>query len=210
MKIFVTGIGTDVGKTVVSAILCQALQYDYWKPIQCGNLDDSDSLKIKNLLTASRLRIFDESYRFKEPASPHIAAALENKKIALDEILSPPSDNLIIEGAGGVLVPLNDHDLVIDLISYLKSSVVIVSKNYLGSINHTLLTVEALRNRGINIIGVVFNGDPMPKAEETILNIGRLSCLARIRREQIIDAEIINSYGQTISASACLRNLDII
>jgi dethiobiotin synthetase len=167
--LFVTGIGTDVGKTIVSAILVEKLQADYWKPIQAGDLDNSDTIKVKQLVSNTTSVFHPEAYRLKQPFSPHKAATLDGVGIDIKKIKMPKTDNqLIVEGAGGLMVPLNNTHLMIDLIDKLKADVILVSRNYLGSINHTLLSVEALLNRGINIRAIVFNGDADQYTENVI------------------------------------------
>jgi dethiobiotin synthetase len=167
--IFVTGIGTDVGKTIVSAILVENLQADYWKPVQAGDLENSDTIKVKQLISNSVSVFHREAYRLTQPFSPHKAAALDGIEIDFKKIKLPKTDNqLIIEGAGGLMVPLNNTHLVIDLIEKLDAEVRLVSRNYLGSINHTLLSVEALIGRGIHIHAIVFNGDADEYTESII------------------------------------------
>jgi len=159
MKIFVTGISTDVGKTIASAIITEALEADYWKPVQAGDLNDSDSHKIQKYISNKKSFLHPNSYALQTPASPHLAAKIDNITIDLKNIIEPKTkNNLVIEGAGGIFVPLNDMDCVIDLIQQ-DYKVIVVSRHYLGSINHTLLTLEALKNRGINCAGIIFNGN---------------------------------------------------
>jgi len=166
--IFITGIGTDVGKTIVSAILVEKLQADYWKPVQAGDLDNSDTIKVRQLVSNAVSVFHPEAYRLTQPFSPHKAAHLDGVEIDIDKIVLPQTNNqLIIEGAGGLMVPLNNQHLIIDLIERLTADVILVSRNYLGSINHTLLSVEALLGRGINIRAIVFNGE----ADEYTQNI---------------------------------------
>src|ERR1700753_1865673 len=142
--LFVTGIGTGIGKTIVSVILVEKLQADYWKPVQSGDLQDTDSDKIRSLVSNDKTRIFPEAYRLTQPFSPHKSAAIDNVTIDPDAFVVPVTDNmLIIEGAGGLMVPLNNNFLMIDLIKKLNAEVILVSRNYLGSINHTLLSLEA-------------------------------------------------------------------
>ena len=149
-NIFVTGIGTGVGKTIASAVLVEALKADYWKPIQCGNLDISDTVTVKSLISNPVSKIHPEAYRLKTASSPYYAAKLEGVQIELKKCIPPVTTrHLIIDGAGGLLVPLNDKECVADLISALRAPVVLVCKNYLGSINHTLLSIELLKQRGI-------------------------------------------------------------
>ncbi|MGL5112516.1 MAG: dethiobiotin synthase, partial [Flavobacterium sp.] len=146
MKLFITGIGTDVGKTVVAAIITQALEADYWKPIQAGDLDHSDSHKVKGYVSNPKTVFHPNSYALQTPASPHYAAELDEITIDVAQIKEPVTDNhLVIEGAGGILVPLNATDTIADLIQP-DYKVMVVSRHYLGSINHTLLTIEALQN----------------------------------------------------------------
>jgi len=185
MKLFITGIGTDVGKTIASAIITQALEADYWKPIQAGDIDHSDSHKIQHYISNSKTTIHPNSYQLHTPASPHWAAELDGVVIGLDQIIEPKTKNhLVIEGAGGVLVPLNSTDCVIDIIQS-DYKVIVVSRHYLGSINHTLLTIEALQNRNIKIAGILFSGaenasDTKPRKEGNISATGMPSSLREV------------------------------
>ena len=168
MKLFITGISTDVGKTIASAIITEALEADYWKPIQAGDLDNSDSHKIKKYVSNDKTVIHENSYKLNTPASPHFAAERDGITIDIKHIIEPKTDNhFVIEGAGGVYVPLNDTDCVIDLIKE-DYKVVVVSRHYLGSINHTLLTIQELKNRNIEIKGIVFNGDDEQNTKQII------------------------------------------
>lgn len=195
MKIFITGIGTDVGKTVASAIVTQALEADYWKPVQAGDLDHSDRHKIQSLLSNSKTVIHPNAYALNTPASPHWAAEIDGLRIDLEKIIAPKTQNsLVIEGAGGVLVPLNKQDCVIDLIQA-DYKVIVVSRHYLGSINHTLLTVEALRNRNLNVAGIIFSGDEHPSTEKIILEKTQLHFIGRINHEPYFDAHVIADYA---------------
>lgn len=167
--IFISGIGTEIGKTIVSAVLVEKLKADYWKPVQSGGLDDSDSMLVESLISNEITFIHPEAYRLTEPFSPHKSAALDGIIIELNNINLPKTDNqLIIEGAGGLMVPLNDKDLIIDLVKKFDADLVLVSKNYLGSINHTLMSVELLKNRNIPIRKLIFSGDSNPSSEEII------------------------------------------
>ncbi|WP_312921573.1 dethiobiotin synthase [Empedobacter brevis] len=158
-KLFVTGIGTGIGKTIVSAILTEVLQADYWKPVQSGDLDRSDSELVKSL-TSGNIIIHQERYQLELAASPHQSAKKENIEIKLTDFSLPVTSNhLIVEGAGGLFVPLNEKEFMLDVIQHLNLPAVVVSTNYLGCINHTLLTIEALKNRGILIDLFVFNGE---------------------------------------------------
>lgn len=195
MKLFITGIGTDVGKTVASAIITQALEADYWKPIQAGDLDNSDSHKVKSKLKNEKSKVYPNSYALNTPASPHLAAQLDNITIDLNKIIEPSTDNhLVIEGAGGILVPLNNHDCIIDLIKP-DYKVIIVSRHYLGSINHTLLTFEALKSRKIEVAGIIFSGDENKATEEIILSKTKAKCIGRIENEPYFDENVVAYYA---------------
>ena len=195
MKIFITGISTDVGKTIASAIITEALEADYWKPIQAGDLNDSDSHKIQRYISNGKSIIQENSYKLNTPASPHLAAELDGITIDLKKIIEPKTNNhLVIEGAGGVFVPLNETDFVIDLIQP-DYKVIVVSRHYLGSINHTLLTIEALKNRDINIAGIIFNGNENRPTESIILNTTQLKCIGRIEEEPYFDQNVISEYA---------------
>jgi dethiobiotin synthetase len=166
--IFITGIGTGIGKTVVSAIVAEALQADYWKPVQAGFSDGTDSEWVRSMLS-ERSIIHPEVYKLKMPASPHIAAREEGIKIDLQNIFDQrptTNDQLIIEGAGGLLVPLNDNEFVLDLIKKLNAKVILVSRNYLGSINHSLLTAQVCKANNIQVLGWIFNDQYMDYEKE--------------------------------------------
>jgi dethiobiotin synthetase len=188
--IFITGIGTDVGKTVVAAIVVEKLQADYWKPIQSGDLDNTDTMKVQRLVSNEISVFHPEAYRLTQPYSPHKAAALDGVEVEMKKIKLPKANNqLVVEGAGGLMVPLNNEHLMIDLIEKLNADVILVSRNYLGSINHTLLSLEALLNRGINIRAIIFNGDAdeytqsiieiQTRHEVPVLHIGNLPDVSR-------------------------------
>lgn len=195
MKLFITGIGTDVGKTVASAIITQALEADYWKPIQAGDLDNSDSHKIKRYISNNTTVIHKNSYELNTPASPHLAASIDGITIELKNITEPKTDNhLVIEGAGGVLVPLNNNDCIIDLIQK-DYKVIVVSRHYLGSINHTLLTFEALKSRNIKVAGIIFSGDENTATESIILKKTNALCIGRIDNEPYFDQNVIRYYA---------------
>lgn len=196
MRLFVTGIGTEVGKTVVSAILTEALQADYWKPVQAGDLEYSDTHKVKDMVSNSKSVFHDESFALNHPMSPHAAAERDGLEISLGDFKIPETENhMIIEGAGGLMVPLNSKDCIIDLIEDLAVEVVLVSRNYLGSINHTLLSVEALVSRGISIKGVIFNDKENVDTESVILKMTGLKCLGRVEKEEDLTQEVISNYA---------------
>lgn len=194
MKIFITAIGTDCGKTLVSAIFCQYLQADYWKPIQTGQVSDSNDLK--NIVSFP-VRIHPETYLFKNPVSPHFAALQENRSIVLSDFQIPETEsNLIIEGAGGLLVPLNeDGDYLLDFICKENIEIVLVIRLYLGCINHALLSINELRRRNQQIRGLVFNGNDTFGAIDIITRITQLKPLLIIKEEPLISTETILFYS---------------
>lgn len=195
MKLFITGISTDVGKTIASAIITEALEADYWKPIQAGDLDHSDSHFIESKVKSQKSKIFPNAYQLQTAASPHLAAEIDGITIDLKNIIEPETNNhLVIEGAGGVLVPLNSSDFVIDLVQP-DYKIIIVSRHYLGSINHTLLTIEAIKNRGLTIAGIIFNGNENKAAESLILNYSKLKFIGRINDEPYFDKNVIAEYA---------------
>ena len=197
MKYFVTAIDTDSGKTIVSAILCEALGADYWKPVQAGLPRDLHT--VQALVSNPHVNFHAETFLLNTPASPHASAKADGIKINFDAFKLPTTNHdLIIEGAGGCLVPLNEVAFVTDLISYFNATVILVADLYLGSINHTLLTVEALRSRKLPIKGIIFNGDPTPESERIILQHTSLECLLRIKREPVVDKEMIRTYAEKL------------
>lgn len=201
MKFFVAGIGTEIGKTVVSAILTEALKADYWKPIQSGALEDSDTHTVRRYISNAASVFHPEAYRLREPLSPHAAAAIDGVTIELSKLVIPETGNhLVIELAGGLMVPLNDTDLNIDFVQQSGLPVVLVSRNYLGSINHTLLSVDALKQRNIPILGLIFNGETTPASESFILNYTGLPCLARIPLESNLTPEVIARHAAELTS----------
>ena len=195
MKIFITGISTDVGKTVTSAIVVEALEADYWKPIQAGDLDNSDSHKVKSQISNLKSQFYPNAYQLNTPASPHLAAEIDGVSIDLKQIQEPKTNNhLVIEGAGGIFVPLNEKDTIIDLIQP-DYKIVVVSRHYLGSINHTLLTIEAIQNRGFKVAGIIFSGSENKSTESLILNKTGIKCIGRIDEEPYFDQNVIREYA---------------
>ena len=195
-KIFVTGIGTGIGKTIVSAILCEAFKADYWKPVQAGNLSNTDSMIVHGLISNEKSKIHPEAFLLSQPMSPHAAAQIDRTQIELTKISLPQTENtLIIEGAGGLMVPLNQKEFVIDLITQINAEVVLVSQNYLGSINHTLLSAEALKSRNIKCLGIIFNGEKNGFSETAILDYSKLKFIGRVNTETNINKEIVSKYA---------------
>jgi dethiobiotin synthetase len=198
--IFISGIDTGIGKTLVSAILTEKLNADYWKPIQSGDLDSSDTLKVKSLISNKVTHFFPEAYALTQPFSPHKSAALDKITINLENIVLPKTDNqLIIEGAGGLMVPLNDNFLIIDLIKQLNARVILVTKHYLGSINHTLLSLHALKKYGIPVMGIIFNGDKDIYSKSYILEYSEVPDLGQIPEFKTINKKTVKEAGKFIT-----------
>lgn len=198
--IFITGIGTGIGKTITSAVVVEKLKADYWKPIQSGDLDDSDTLKVQAMVSNPITVFHPETYRLTQPYSPHKSADIDGISIDLNEFVLPQTNNqLVIEGAGGLMVPLNNEHLIIDLIKHLGAKVILVSQNYLGSINHTLLSISLLKQYNIAIEGILFNGDSDKYSEDFILNYTGIKLLGHIPQLSQINKENIAQAGTQIS-----------
>ena len=196
---FITGIGTGIGKTIASAVLTEKLKADYWKPIQAGDLAQSDTLTVKSLISNPISNVHPEQYRLNHPLSPHLAAKLDGIEIDLNAFKLPEiQNNLIVEGAGGLMVPLNDEYLIIDLIKRFNLQVIVISKHYLGSINHTLLTIDTLKQHRIPIKGIIFNGEPNEESERYILNYGRIENLGSIPAMNALDKNAIIEAGNAL------------
>lgn len=194
---FITGIGTGVGKTVISAIIAEALEADYWKPVQAGYENGTDSQWVKKMLKNNKSIVHPETYLLKFPASPHIAAGEEGVAISLKKIRdSKPrtSHHLVIEGAGGLMAPLNEKEFVMDLIGQLDAKVIIVSKNYLGSINHSLLTAAMLKERKTDVLGWVFN-DEYLDYENDIVQWSGFPWIASVRNLKVINRSVIHAQA---------------
>lgn len=199
--IFITGIGTGIGKTLVSAIIARALEADYWKPVQAGFEDGADSEWVAQMLAGTTGKVHPECYKLSMPASPHIAARKEGITIDIRKICnSIPEINrtLIIEGAGGLLVPLNDKQFVADLVIALGAKVILVSRNYLGSINHSLLTARVCEEMNIPVIGWIFN-DQYLDYEEEIVHWTNFPKIASIPYSETRNGTFINSQAAIIS-----------
>lgn len=197
MKYIIAGIGTEIGKTFISSILTESLQADYWKPIQSGALDFTDTDTVRSLISNDKSVFYPETYRLNQPMSPHAAAAIDGVRIEISKFELPQTDNhLIIELAGGIMVPLNDQETNLDLIKKLNIPVILVSKNYLGSINHTLLSVEVLKMNNIEVKGLIFNGEQNKYSEDFILNYTKLECLGRVIFEENINKNAVRKYAE--------------
>lgn len=181
-KLFVTGTDTDIGKTVVSSILTAGLNAGYWKPIQAGRDPLTDKEFVKKVTHLPDSHFYKESYNLTEPVSPHAAAEIDDISIDFKEIQVPQisQKHLVVEGAGGLIVPVNDTQYIIDLIAHLGYPVLLVAKSGLGTLNHTLLSLEALKGRGIQVYGVVLVGDKHESNEQAIIKYGKVNRLYRL------------------------------
>lgn len=192
---FITGISTEVGKTVASAIVTEALEADYWKPIQAGELDNCDTKKIKQLTSNNKSQFHDNAYALKTPMSPHAAAEIDNITIDIKKIKAPKTkNNLVIEGAGGLFVPLNNKNTILDLIKP-NYKVIVVSRHYLGSINHTLLTINLLKEKGFNV-AIIFSGNEHKTTEDIIKKITNVPVIGRIEEEPYFDKNVVLEYAE--------------
>ena len=193
-KYFVTGIGTDVGKTIVAAIITEALEADYWKPVQAGDLENCDTKKVERLVSNTISKFHPNSYALNTPMSPHAAAAIDKVKIDLKKIKEPTTKNhLVIEGAGGLLVPLNDKHTILDIIKP-KYKVIVVSRHYLGSINHSLLTIRTLQEKGFDV-SIIFSGNKHKTTEEIIRKMTKVPVIGRIEEEPYFDRNVVKDYA---------------
>lgn len=186
MQIFITGTDTDAGKTTVAGWLCLHSGYDYFKPIQTGSDKDSSIVKV-----LSGAKTYKETYLYTTPVSPHLAASLEGEAIDIEQIKLPSAPNLIIEGAGGLLVPINKEALMIDLIVQMNVPVLLVARSAIGTINHTLLSLEALRSRSIDVLGIIVSGKLNQDNCDAMEFYGRTKVLAQIPFMTKIDKETL-------------------
>ena len=194
---FITGIGTNVGKTIASAIITESLKGDYWKPIQAGDLDHGDTEIVKQLVSNPISKFFPNAYALKTPMSPHTAAEIDGVTINLNDIIPPITKNhLVIEGAGGLLVPINHKQTILDLIKP-NYKVIVVSRHYLGSINHTLLTIQLLKKRGFDV-SVVFNGNEHKTTEAIITEMSGANVIGRIEDEPYFDKNVVLEYAEKL------------
>jgi len=201
-RIAITGIHTGIGKTIASAVLTEALRADYWKPVQAGDLENSDSIKVSSLITNGAERVHKEAIRLTEPMSPHQAAKIDGVAIDYKHFAFPETEKLLlIETAGGVLSPMTDDITMADFVQYYKLPAILVSQNYLGSINHTLLSVEALKSRNIDIVGIVMSGVENASSEAYIAHYSGVPVIARIPFLETISSKAVKSIADKIAAS---------
>lgn len=199
-RVVVAGIGTEVGKTVISAILVEALKADYWKPVQAGELSCSDTDKVRQWIGGPENRYHPEGYRLQLPMSPHAAAAREGIEIDPSRLVLPETQNpLVIELAGGLMVPLTPDFLNIDLLQRLRLPVVLVSNYYLGNINHTLLSVEVLKRRTVKCLGIIFNGERNEETRSVILSYTGLKPLLDVNPMEPVNRKEIEAYARAFN-----------
>jgi dethiobiotin synthetase len=196
--IFITGIGTGIGKTLIAAVVTEALDAAYWKPVQAGFEEGTDAGWVGERISNPHGRLYPETYKLSLAASPHIAARQEGVVIDLDRIVAQfktmGNQPLVIEGAGGLLVPLNDRQFTIDLIRMLDATVLLVSRNYLGSINHSLLTASACRNQGLRVAGWIFN-DQYMRYEQEIAGWSGIPAIASIPFRDDLSREFVREQA---------------
>jgi dethiobiotin synthetase len=201
-QIAIAGIHTGIGKTIASAIICEALHADYWKPVQAGDLEGTDTDTVRRLISNSESHLHTEAFRLSMPVSPHLAAKAEGKEINIEALTPPLSDRtLIIETAGGILSPLNDRQTNLDFLRCHQLPVILVSDHYLGSINHTLLSCEVLRQHHANLTGILFIGAHTPASEEYILRYTGCRCLGSIPHLDPLNRHNIAAEAQRLSDS---------
>ena len=195
--IVVTGTDTDAGKTVFAAALTGALGASYWKPVQAGTDDGTDRQRVARLAGIAPERILPEAYALATPCSPHRAAEIDGVTIDLDRLTLPEVEgSLVVEGAGGVLVPIVGRTTFGDLFARWQRPVVLVARTALGTINHSLLSIEALRARGVPLLGIAFIGDSVPDSEDTIVRLGNTRRLGRLPRLETLDpATLAEAFG---------------
>lgn len=192
---FITGISTEVGKTVASAIVTETLLADYWKPVQAGELDNCDTKKVERLVSNSKSKFHPNAYALQTPMSPHAAAEIDNVSIDIKNIKAPKTNNpLVIEGAGGLLVPLNNKHTILDLIKP-DYKIIVISRHYLGSINHTLLTVNMLKDKGFDV-SIIFSGNEHKSTESIIKKMTGVPIIGRIDEEPYFDKNVVKEYAE--------------
>ena len=199
--IAILGIHTGIGKTIASAVIAEAMGADYWKPVQAGT-EERDMLLVKNLLTNGNSRVHDEAILLSQPLSPHAAAEIDGVQIDYTKFIWPPTDKtLLVETAGGILSPMSAHTTMADFVAHYKMPAILVTQNYLGSINHTLMSIEVLKNRGINLLGIVVNGIANESSENFITKYSKIPVIARIPQFETLDHDSVNACAAEIKHS---------
>lgn len=199
-KIAIVGIGTEVGKTLVSAIACIAFNATYWKPIQTGYLHGEGDIDSKTIHQWTKTPIYPEAYLLQEPLSPHIAAQIDQIEIDISTIQLPKDikGNLVIETAGGLMVPINDHLVYLDIIQQWNIPVILTMSQYLGNINHTILSIEMLKSKNISILGIVSNGKSLPDTNRWIEQYSKIPIILEIPPLEIISTDIIQDLASQL------------
>lgn len=198
-QIVIVGIGTEVGKTLASAIVVKALNAAYWKPVQTGFLHGKGDRDSKTVQDLTQCTVLPETYLFQEPLSPHIAARIDGAEIDIQHIQIPETDgNLVIETAGGLMAPLNDTNLFIDLLQQWKCPVILTVRQYLGNINHTLLSIEALTSRDIPVLGMITSGIALPDTNRWLSQYTQIPVLLEIPELNEINPDVIQQLGEDL------------
>ncbi len=203
MKIFISGTDTNVGKTLISSWITLHTGFAYFKPIQTGTKEGRDSNEVRNL---SHTKIYPEFYSYPEPLSPHLAAELQNDSINIEKIFLPQEKHLVVEGAGGVLVPINKKHLMIDLIKKLGIPVIVVSRTGLGSINHTLLTLEVFKLHDVEVLGVIMNGEPNSENNKAIEFYGHTPILAEFPKLEEVSCNTLKKVALSEKLTQILKD----
>ena len=200
MSLIVAAIGTEVGKTVTSAILCEALAADYWKPVQAGDLDHTDTDKVRALVSHTSFIAHTETHRLTAPMSPHAAAQIDGLIIKAEDFKRPDTQGrpLVTELAGGLMVPLSHSYMIVDLAESLGDPIVLVVNSYLGSINHTLLSLDLIKQRGLNFAGIIFNGETNMQSREVILDYSQAPLIADIPHATLLNKAFVKTHADTL------------
>ena len=207
-KFIICGTDTDVGKTLISSFFVRGLKSFYWKPIQSGIETETDSQIILRLSEIKKEKILKEAYIFKRPVSPHWAAEIDEKKIDINLLKLPPTDgSLIVETAGGVMVPITRNFLQIDQIKKWDLPVIIVCRSSLGTLNHTLLTIEALKKRNIKILGLIVNGKKHFDNPKTLQEFSKLPIIAEFPRISNVDKNNLDKLWQELNIENILKSI---
>ncbi len=211
-RLFVTGTDTDVGKTFISAILTLGLRAKYWKPIQSGTIEGTDSKLIEQITGLSADHFYPEGYLLTQPLSPHAAAAIDGIEIDITKLNLPghPDEALIVEGAGGVMVPIDDQHFILDVIQRFALPALVVSRSALGTINHTVLTLDRLRLAGVPIAGVVMNGKLNPGNKQAIEHYGQTKVIAEIEPLEIVSpGKLLDIFEEQFEKHFALQSVRV-
>ena len=200
-SIAILGIHTGIGKTIAAAVLAEAMGADYWKPVQAGT-EERDAQTVRQLLSDGNRRVHDEAVILTQPLSPHAAAAIDNVEVDYTKFIWPKTANtLLVETAGGILSPMSATTTMADFVSHYKMPAILVSQNYLGSINHTLMSIEVLRSRGIGLLGIIVNGVANEASETFITQYSEVPIIARIPHFEVLDKSTVRACASQIKQS---------